>query len=116
MITGNATEKGMLPVAHNACKIPTDAEELCIIAVNIAPAIIPNIGFENMVMNCPNSGISAKGATVPLFDLYLSSFPDFLKKYLNFCANTFFTIQHQFCIMLCNNMLYNRKSKSRSTS
>ena len=53
------------PVAHNACKIPTDAEELCITAVSMIPAIIPGMGLENSSRIFVNSGTSASGLTAP---------------------------------------------------
>lgn len=35
------------PDTDSICKIPTEADELCIIAVNTAPVITPKIGFLN---------------------------------------------------------------------
>ena len=66
MITGSAAPTETLPVAHIACRIPTDAEELWITAVRIAPTIIPRIGFSNAVKRDVNSGTPAKGFTAPL--------------------------------------------------
>ena len=49
MMIGSAVENWILPVAQSACKIPTDADELWIAAVNTVPASSPRIGFENIV-------------------------------------------------------------------
>ena len=54
------------PVEHSACKIPTEAEELWIIAVNTRPASIPSTGLENIVRMCVNCGTSASGSTALL--------------------------------------------------
>lgn len=35
IIIGRTAEKGTVPVAQSACKIPMDAEELCMTAVSI---------------------------------------------------------------------------------
>ena len=56
------------PVTDKACRIPTDAEEDWIIAVNRAPTITPKIGLRNMVRILVNSGTSARGFTAPLMD------------------------------------------------
>ena len=60
---GSALPKLIAPVADNACKIPTEAEELWITAVRTAPAIRPRIGLENIVNNAVNSGTFASGFT-----------------------------------------------------
>ncbi len=44
------------PLLARACKIPTDAEELCIIAVNTAPTKIPIKGFSKVLTILTNSG------------------------------------------------------------
>ena len=53
----------MAPVAESACKIPTEAEELWIIAVTIAPTSTPNMGFCRVAKTCANSGTAASGFT-----------------------------------------------------
>ena len=47
-------ESDIMPLFDNACKIPTDADDDWIIAVNIAPASIPTRGFENVEIICVN--------------------------------------------------------------
>ena len=54
------------PVRQSACKIPTDADELWIAAVNTVPAATPSTGFENMVSMLTNSGTSFSGSTAEL--------------------------------------------------
>ena len=71
MMIGMAALKFTAPVAHNACRIPTEAEELWMIAVSIAPNIIPRIGFENMVKRSVNPGTSFN----PLTALLIPSIP-----------------------------------------
>ena len=44
-----AALKGTNPDDANVCNIPTDAEELCIIAVTAAPAKIPKIGLKDVL-------------------------------------------------------------------
>ena len=63
---GTAAPKETAPVAHSACRIPTEAEELWITAVSAAPLNIPRTGLENMVRIPVNSGTSASGFTAPL--------------------------------------------------
>ena len=45
---GNAIENVIAPVDAIACNIPTEAEQLCIIAVTTIPTNIPKNGFENL--------------------------------------------------------------------
>ena len=66
MMMGMALPKLTAPVAQRACRIPTDAEELWMMAVRTAPAIIPRIGLENIVRSPVNSGTSARGFTASL--------------------------------------------------
>ena len=51
-----ADGKVITPLIAKACKIPTEAEELWIIAVNPAPTKIPINGFSNVVTRLTNSG------------------------------------------------------------
>ena len=66
MITGTAVAPVTAPERDNACKIPTDAEELCTMAVIIKPTSTPKSGLENMVSILVNSGTSASPFTAPL--------------------------------------------------
>ena len=66
MIIGIAHPKLTAPVLHSACKMPTDADELWMIAVRIRPASIPSSGFVNMVSRCVNCGTSFNGSTAEL--------------------------------------------------
>ena len=66
MMIGIAVPNDTAPVAHSAWSIPTDAEELCMIAVINIPTSIPRNGLENMVSIFVNSGTSLSGATAPL--------------------------------------------------
>ena len=65
-IMGIAEENVTLPVAESACRMPTEAEELWMIAVITAPVSTPRIGLSNSVRIRVNSGISASGSTAPL--------------------------------------------------
>ena len=56
----------ILEMADNACKIPTEALELCIIAVSNAPARIPNTGLLKSVRKPVNVGSSESGSTAAL--------------------------------------------------
>ncbi len=59
-----AALKGTNPDDANVCNIPTDAEELCIIAVTAAPAKIPKIGLcPNVTKSVLNTCDSLKGCT-----------------------------------------------------
>ena len=66
IIIGIAVPKLTAPVAHSACRIPTDAEELWITAVRMVPAIIPRTGFWNINSRCVNCSFDASGSTAPL--------------------------------------------------
>ena len=66
MMIGIAVPNDTAPVAHSAWSIPTDAEELCMMAVINIPTSIPRNGLENMVSIFVNSGTSLSGATAPL--------------------------------------------------
>ena len=66
MIIGSATPYCTAPVAHNACRIPTEADELWIIAVRTAPTTIPRTGLEKAVIALAKDGLSARPATEPL--------------------------------------------------
>ena len=48
--TYTAPSSPINPLTASACKIPTDADDDCIMAVNTAPASIPNTGLENVVI------------------------------------------------------------------
>lgn len=41
-----------LPVIDNACRMPTEAEELWMMAVSAAPIRTPRKGLENMTNTC----------------------------------------------------------------
>ena len=51
----------MTPLIARACKIPTDAEEDWISAVNPAPTRIPSRGLLNLVISSTNCGSSLNG-------------------------------------------------------
>src|SRR5574344_40199 len=51
----------ILPVKDNACNIPIEAAELCIIAVTTVPTKSPNNGFVNNVSICEKCGSFANG-------------------------------------------------------
>ncbi len=72
IIIGIALPKVREPVEDSACKMPTEADELCITAVTRAPQIMPNTGFENMVRTLEKLGSSAKGAIASFIVLILS--------------------------------------------
>ena len=61
MMIGSAAENGKKLVAAILCKIPTDAEALCNIAVDKIPTKIPKSGFEKWVIALVKEGISCKG-------------------------------------------------------
>ncbi len=63
MMMGTALRSVMAPVADSACKMPTEAEELWIIAVSTAPASTPSTGFLKATNSRVNSGTSFNGAT-----------------------------------------------------
>ena len=50
---GTAISQEIFVVKVNACKIPIDAEELCIREVTITPQINPKIGFLNLTQTFP---------------------------------------------------------------
>ena len=54
---GTAVEKVITPVDARACRIPTDAEELCMMAVSTMPIRIPAKGFEKRIIIASNSGL-----------------------------------------------------------
>ena len=66
MIIGMVVPYVTAPVLQRACKIPTEAEELWMAAVKIAPAATPSTGLLNMVSTFTNSGTSASGLTAEL--------------------------------------------------
>ena len=66
MMIGMAVPYVTDPVRHSACRIPTEADELWIAAVNTVPAATPSTGFENMVRMLTNSGTSLSGSTAEL--------------------------------------------------
>ena len=64
MIIGAAMEKVTVPVEEIACKTPTEAEELCRIAVISAPTATPKSGFLNKKKIRWNCSESFNGASV----------------------------------------------------
>ena len=68
MMIGTAAPKLTAPVVHNACRIPTDAEDDWITAVRIMPASTPKTGFWNSISRLVNSGTSASGETAALME------------------------------------------------
>ena len=56
--TYTALDRGTIPVAASAWRIPTDAEEDWMIAVNTAPTRIPISGLLNLVMRLINASDS----------------------------------------------------------
>ena len=62
-IMGMALAYVMVPVAESACKIPTEAEELWIIAVSKAPANTPKRGLLKRVKRFVKDGLSCKPTT-----------------------------------------------------
>ena len=60
----------MTPVEDNACKMPTIADELCIMTVKISPVKIPKIGmslkYESTLINTSES---ASGSTADVIDI-----------------------------------------------
>ena len=66
MMMGMAAPYVTCPVADRACKIPTEAEELWMMAVRIAPAATPRTGLRNMSRMLRNSGTSCSPATALL--------------------------------------------------
>ena len=69
MIIGKAEEKLMAPVLDKACKIPTDAEEDCMMAVTIAPRAIPSIGLLKIVKSLVKDGLCRSALTEELIVL-----------------------------------------------
>ena len=66
IVIGNAAEKVINPFMESACKIPTEADALCKIAVITIPIKIPRIGFENIVSTPVKAGFSLRGDTALL--------------------------------------------------
>ena len=66
MIIGIAIPYVMLPVVASACSMPTEADELCMIAVRTVPAKTPNRGFVNKSRMDVNASLLASGATASL--------------------------------------------------
>ena len=61
-----AAEVVTTPLNANVCKIPTDADELCIRAVTTIPTMIPSIGFPPSTLNASeNIGKVVKGFIFP---------------------------------------------------
>ena len=56
--TYTALDSGIIPVDANACRIPTDAEDDWITAVNTAPTRIPISGLLNCVIRLMNASDS----------------------------------------------------------
>ncbi len=56
----------MPPVNESACKIPTEADELCMIAVMPNPISMPSKGFENFPINAMKDALSDRGDTAEL--------------------------------------------------
>jgi len=52
----------IIPLAARACIIPIEAEDDCMIAVNMAPTRIPIIGFSKLLMKDRNHSLSRSGA------------------------------------------------------
>ena len=63
IIIGIATAYGTAPDRQSACKIPTDADELWIMAVRMAPIAIPKSGLEKSVIIPVNAVLSARPDT-----------------------------------------------------
>ena len=63
IIIGKAAENLSKPVVETACKIPIEAEELCITAVIIVPANIPRTGFSKLANTLLNASSSERGLT-----------------------------------------------------
>ena len=56
----------MVPVwLEMDCKIPIETDEDCKTAVRTAPATTPRMGFENIVINCVNSGTPLSFSVAP---------------------------------------------------
>ena len=66
MMMGIAIPKVMLPVMERDCRMPTDAAELWMIPVTMAPRRIPAKGFWNMTKISLKTGMSASGLTESL--------------------------------------------------
>ena len=61
-----AAEVVTTPLKANVCKIPTDADELCIRAVTNIPTIIPSIGLPPSTLNASEKiGSVVKGFIFP---------------------------------------------------
>ena len=59
--TYTALDRGISPLEASACKMPTDAEEDWMMAVNTAPARMPSTGLENRVISEMNASESRRG-------------------------------------------------------
>ena len=63
MMMGMAVPMVTWPVADRACRIPTEAEELWMMAVRTAPASTPRMGLEKISSIWPKAGTSLSPAT-----------------------------------------------------
>ena len=61
----------MTPLEASACKMPTEAEEDWMMAVKIAPARMPRIGLENLVISETKASDSRRGT----IELLIMSIP-----------------------------------------
>ena len=62
IMIGNAEANVIAPDTESACKMPIEAADDCMIAVNIAPTNTPRTGFLSTAKSCSNCGSSASGA------------------------------------------------------
>ena len=64
--TNTALGSVISPLVASACRIPTDAEEDWMMAVNTAPARIPRTGLENLVIRDTKASESLRGIIAEL--------------------------------------------------
>ena len=74
--TYTALSSPMTPLMASACKMPTEAEEDWMIAVNSAPAAMPRSGFEKELSRFTKAGHSARGSMeAPIMSMPMNRTP-----------------------------------------
>ena len=74
--TYTAPESGIMPVAASACRMPTDAEDDWMTAVNTAPTRMPISGLLNWVIRLMNASDSCSGSiAAPIISIPMKRMP-----------------------------------------
>ena len=90
--TYTALDSGIIPVAASACRIPTDAEDDWITAVNTAPTRIPRSGLLNCVIRLINASDSWSGSiAAPIMSIPMNRTPSPAKMLLIWCTFSLLT-------------------------